>query len=319
MAKSKQPFLGERKKVPVSTLVVDPALQVRAKGLNKEHASDLAADAKAGDKLPDPWVMDVEGSGLLVVGGFHTVEAAKINKRESMYVIVGKGTYADAQWISAGSNNDPVHKALKMTGDDKQRAIRMALLANEALPVRERHSARKIAEHIGVSHTNVSDMKRKLEGRQGSKKDKPEPKEDTTGGIMSENWQDWPIDEVMDLPEYIGAALKKDKIVTLGQLMTELDQGVTFGLKRIALKSLYEKADALRPEAERKTKPKDDAPPPFDWKVRESQIGGAVRGCQAVVSYFGPEEKKSDEYKAIEKLLESVLDTFKAWKKRLAK
>lgn len=315
-------FGGKPVDLPLTNIVRDPVLQVRAGGTNKEHSSDLAQDLRQKAKLPRVWVMDVEGHGLLLVGGWHTYDAYEINGKQKIPCLLRLGTYAEAMIAAAGSNNSPAHKAKKMTNADKQRAVRIALEARSMFAEKDRPSLRRVAEIVGVSHTFVGDIATVLEQRQrirgeAQTGDLPEPKAKPkrVPKIDSDDWQDFPVGEYLKLPDFVEAALSRDKVETLGELSEELEKGVTFGLKAGAIAELKEqvehfskpaKAEAAKPVAE-----------PFDWKAVESKLGVAVRAVEDAGKHY--RDRESAEYQSIDKHFNGIFAALAKWRNRHAK
>lgn len=117
-----------------------------------EQALEEYADAyRSGEMLPPLDVFEVDGE-LVVVDGFHRVEAARRAEVLTLAVrIVGQGSMADAEWHALASNQK---HGLRRTREDKRRAVRRAL---ELDPSR---SNREIARHVGVSDPFVGKIRR---------------------------------------------------------------------------------------------------------------------------------------------------------------
>lgn len=136
--------------LPVAELVFDLDCQARA-GMSEEVLEEYTDAFRNGDTFPPVQVFEVERR-LVIVDGFHRVEAAKRAKVETLPVKrVGSGSLQEARWHALGVNQK---HGLRRTRDDKDKAVRLAL---KMYPGR---SNRAIANHVGVSHPYVAKVRR---------------------------------------------------------------------------------------------------------------------------------------------------------------
>lgn len=137
------------KPIDIDALELLPALQMRTKepdpGLIAEYA-EVYAD------LPPVEVVQV-GKRFIVTDGWHRVLAHQAANRGFVpCIIVANDDLDGAVWRAIGANKG---HGLRRTNADKRRAV----LAAISHPYAGDLSLRDIAEHCGVSHTYVADLK----------------------------------------------------------------------------------------------------------------------------------------------------------------
>jgi hypothetical protein len=147
--KRKQPKTDYLK---ITDLVIDPRLQMRAKGLNEEHVNDLVEAIKQGKELPKVQVRRIKDRGDFVTDGFHTLEAHGVAGFTKVAVDIKHGSWEDAVLDAALANQE--HLGLKRSNKDKRRAVEMLL------SVRPNWSGAKIAQELGVSDSLVNDVRK---------------------------------------------------------------------------------------------------------------------------------------------------------------
>lgn len=120
--------------------------------------AEYAEAMERGDRFPPIIVFyDRKRNIYFVADGFHRLLAhlrARTNDR--IQAEMRLGTEQDALWFSVTANT--VH-GLQRTGDDKRRAVELALLH----PNGKSLSDRKIADHVDVSHPMVQRIRKSLE------------------------------------------------------------------------------------------------------------------------------------------------------------
>lgn len=94
--------------------------QVRV-GLDEQTVEEYAEAMRDGDEFP-PIVAFDDGATLWLGGGFHRVEARRRNGHATVMADVRKGTRQDAVRFGVGDN---AKHGLRMTGEDKERAVRL--------------------------------------------------------------------------------------------------------------------------------------------------------------------------------------------------
>ena len=135
---------------PISDLIADERCQAR-ENMNWDAVRDYRAAYEAGEPLPPLEVFRVKGK-LIIVDGFHRCEAAIRAGVATLPVkLAGEGTMGDAIWEALRKNH---HHGVQRTQADKRKAVRKALAGDDSL------SNRAIAEHCGVSHTFVANMRK---------------------------------------------------------------------------------------------------------------------------------------------------------------
>lgn len=149
------------KKVPIEEIVMDERCQARAEVNHdavREYADAYRSAHSLGAMLPPPEVYLVSGK-LYLVDGYHRVPAAITAGVGFLRVsIVGEGTIDDAIWYATGVNQ--AH-GVRRSNEDKRRAVRMALES----PIGQEQSNRVIAEHCGVGHQLVGEVRREWEAK----------------------------------------------------------------------------------------------------------------------------------------------------------
>lgn len=137
----------------VEDIRMDPALQTRLQidqQAVREYAEDMGRDGL--EAFPSVVVFD-DGSELLLVDGFHRLEAAKSLGHESIRCRVHSGNKAEARWFACGCNRS---HGLRRSNADKQRAVMWAL---ECDPTK---SDAEIARHVGVCGNTVAKYRDQL-------------------------------------------------------------------------------------------------------------------------------------------------------------
>lgn len=141
----------------IAKIRTDGGTQPRA-SLNFETVDDYFDAMEAGAKFP-PVDVFYDGTDYWLADGFHRVRAASDTGRDHIAVTVHQGTVEDARWFSFGANKG---HGLRRTNQDKQRAVQAAL----EHPKSAKLSDAKIAAHVGVHQTTVSDWRKRLESSQ---------------------------------------------------------------------------------------------------------------------------------------------------------
>lgn len=140
--------------VPLDRIVIDGGTQMRVT-MSAEHVADLVAVLASGATLPAVDVVQDPERGFYLVDGFHRFAAHREAGRKVITANVLDGeTRADAIWHAAGRNL--VH-GLRRTNADKRKAVRAAL------EVDDEASDRRIAEHCGVGHPLVAEVRAAME------------------------------------------------------------------------------------------------------------------------------------------------------------
>lgn len=145
---------------PIEEIAADPRLQARF-AADDVAIADYRAAYERGEDLPPLDVFDVAGV-LYLVDGFHRGRALlAAGHTFAKYRIVGSGTFDEAVWYATKVN---ATNGIRRTPEDKRKAVRMAL----ENPIGAEQSSRVIADHIGVSHTFVSEIRAKWEAERAS-------------------------------------------------------------------------------------------------------------------------------------------------------
>ena len=140
--------------LPIANIRIDGGTQPRAM-LDFEAIEDYAEAMGAGVKFP-PVVVFYDGENYWLADGFHRVKAAYAAGFDTIVCEICQGTLEEAQWYSFSANRN---NGLRRTTQDKQRAIKAALLhaCGQTL------SDRQIAKHVGVDQKTVTNWRQQLE------------------------------------------------------------------------------------------------------------------------------------------------------------
>lgn len=115
---------------------------------------DYTDEMEAGAKFP-PVVVFYDGENYWLADGFHRIQAKSQTGAETIAVDLRQGTLEDAQWFSFSANKA---NGLRRTNDDKQRAVKAALMHPKGAGL----SNRQIAAHVGVDEGTVRNWREKL-------------------------------------------------------------------------------------------------------------------------------------------------------------
>lgn len=137
--------------IDLDAITVDHELQSR-EATDSAAIEEYAESIGRGDQLP-PVVVFFDGQTHWLADGFHRYPAHFEASKTSILAIVHQGTRDDARWYAAGANTS---HGVRRTNADKRRQVEMAL------EMREESSDRTIAEHCGVSHTMVANIRKEV-------------------------------------------------------------------------------------------------------------------------------------------------------------
>lgn len=134
----------------LSQIRLDGDTQPRA-AMSQAAVDDYSDAMWEGVKFP-PVVVFYDGTDYWLADGFHRRDAAFAAGFTEIECDVHQGTLQNAQWYSFAANKT---NGLRRTNNDKERAVKAALTHPNATGLRDR----KIAEHVGVSHEYVRQMR----------------------------------------------------------------------------------------------------------------------------------------------------------------
>ena len=138
----------------IELIRMDGGTQPRA-AIDFSAVDDYMEAMACGATFP-PVVVFYDGTHYWLADGFHRVKAAVKAGLTEIACELHQGTKEAAQWYSFGANKT---NGLRRTNDDKQRAVKAALLH----PKSHRLSNSAIARHVGVDHQTVHNWRAKLE------------------------------------------------------------------------------------------------------------------------------------------------------------
>jgi len=145
--------------IAVSNIRLDGATQPRA-ALNASAIEDYASAMRAGVKFP-PVTVYYDGENYWLADGFHRVKAASAAGLDAIECEVCQGTREDAQWCSFSANKA---NGLHRTTNDKQRAVKSALLHANGISL----SDGEIARHVGVDQKDRKQLAPAASGISGN-------------------------------------------------------------------------------------------------------------------------------------------------------
>ena len=134
--------------------------------LNNEAVAEYAELLVAECKLPPLEVVDVEGD-LVLLDGFHRLAAARQADHEFIRVeVLEHCDIGRALWLAASKNQG---HGVRRSSADKRQCVLLALESD----VGQEQASRTIAEHVGVSHTLVNNIRAELESGNGCHSEAP--------------------------------------------------------------------------------------------------------------------------------------------------
>jgi len=140
-------------RLPITEIRLDGGTQPRS-ALDFTAIDDYAEAMAAGVKFP-PVVVFHDGAHYWLADGFHRLKAAFASGFDAIDCELRQGTLEDAQWYSFSANKA---NGLRRTNEDKQRAVKSALLHPRAAEM----SNSAIARHVGVDEATVRNWRTRL-------------------------------------------------------------------------------------------------------------------------------------------------------------
>jgi transposase-like protein len=140
-------------RLPIAEIRLDGGTQPRS-ALDFAAIDDYAEAMAAGAKFP-PVVVFHDGEHYWLADGFHRLKAAFASGFDGVDCELRQGTLEDAQWYSFSANKT---NGLRRTNEDKQRAVKAALVHARAASM----SNYAIARHVGVDEATVRNWRTKL-------------------------------------------------------------------------------------------------------------------------------------------------------------
>jgi transposase-like protein len=140
-------------RLPIGQIRLDGGTQPRT-ALDFAAIDDYAEAMAAGGKFP-PVVVFLDGEHYWLADGFHRLKAAFAAGFDAIDCELRQGTLEDAQWYSFSANKT---NGLRRTNEDKQRAVKSALLHARAASL----SNSAIARHVGVDEATVRNWRAEL-------------------------------------------------------------------------------------------------------------------------------------------------------------
>lgn len=139
------------KQILTESIRIDGETQSRVQ-IDQDAVQEYADAMTAGRKFP-PVVAYFDGTEYWCADGFHRVLAALRAGIKHLAAEVQKGGRSEAAWAACGAN---LTHGIRRSPADKRKAVTLALKMRDGL------TDRAIAEHCGVSHTFVAEIRRQL-------------------------------------------------------------------------------------------------------------------------------------------------------------
>lgn len=301
----------------VGAIITDREFQMRAAGLDQEHLEDIVEAIGKGEVLPRVEVVDVEGAGLILVGGFHRLEGHILKGLKKIKAVVLKGSLLDATVVAAQNRGD---KGLKWRIADRQRAVDQVLYRLKG--AKQNWSSGKIADTLGVSKDMVEGRRKLMEqaeqkenekeaipleepprvGKDGRERPAPAPKPapapaapaapvpsvktPAPASVEAARWEDMPLEEFLEVDDFVWEGIRRSRVATAGDLYERIRKGERFGLPRMESDTMKEQIERMRDAflVTDKQQPKP-APPPkpgamkeFDFNAFDVHYGNVSRG-----------------------------------------
>jgi len=140
-------------RLPIAEIRLDGGTQPRS-ALDFAAIDDYAEAMATGVKFPAVVVFH-DGEHYWLADGFHRLKAAFASGFDAIDCELRQGTLEDAQWYSFSANKA---NGLRRTNEDKQRAVKSALLHPRAAEM----SNSAIARHVGVDEATVRNWRTRL-------------------------------------------------------------------------------------------------------------------------------------------------------------
>ena len=142
--------------IDLEDLTVENTINPRANGVDAGYVEELSQWLNESNgtgtprDLPPVVAYKLTDSTILLSEGFHRVEAYAKAGRDLIPVELRSGTREDAILNAAASNQS---HGQRRTNEDKRLAVRLTLA------IQPQWTDRRVANHVGVGHTLVSDMR----------------------------------------------------------------------------------------------------------------------------------------------------------------
>lgn len=322
--------------IPLDELIVRPELQMRANGLDEDHAKDIAEFLKVKSHQTERIkVFAVEGDRY-IFDGFHRYRGYVLAGRKNVPALLWSGTWEQAIEAAAKANHDKFHLALKRTAADRSRAAKMLL------GVHPEWTDRKVAQEIGVSPTTVGELRAALEaegveqpkvrvskdGKKIAIKPK-EAKEKASVGIQTGDWRATPLIEFLKVEDSVQDRINDAGITTAGELWDSLhhlaDAKELRGVNKTdQLDLIDELKDIAREPGAGPAKAEEHHPArgkpgsaKWEWALWEGPFGILYRAVKDDIPRRWPEAKGTVEYEAALRLMEELSKAVKPLRKRL--
>lgn len=142
------------KTIKIDEIVIDAGTQQRER-INDEIVSEYSEAIKCGAKFPAITVF-ADGVNYYLADGFHRLHAHRSAEILDIEANIHDGTLRDAKLQSLSANKD---HGLRRSQSDKKKAV-MEMISDK---VWSKWTNRDIANHVGVSHTYVNNLRNELE------------------------------------------------------------------------------------------------------------------------------------------------------------
>jgi hypothetical protein len=235
----------------LADIVVDYAVQPRAKGLDQNHVEELAEAYRRDDAVPRPVVWKIGGAYKLSQG-FHRVEGARRADVAELECEVHVGTDLECRLDALTSNAE---HGLKRTPDDVKRAV------EQIVRLCPDWSDRRLAEALKVSHPTVAKYRPRADVETVSTSQTTRLTRTDSAGRRQPASKPKPPPVSAELVGKVAAALRKNAAAT------DHDLTGLCGCTPAEAKAARKAAKKLTPADE----PAPAAPPPDETPARKNE------------------------------------------------
>jgi ParB-like nuclease domain len=234
--------MSEVRRLPLSIIKIDLAIQQRAKGTSPKIVQGYADDIHDGDEFPPVVVFSADQLTYYLADGFHRIEAYCLANPDAQEIDceVHRGGRDDAVLFARGAN---ASHGLRRSIADKKKAVLLLLMSEKW----GQWSDHEIARQCNVSHPFVGKVRARLE----MLPDEGRGSGDPTAGTPSEG-------SAIDAPASAAGRRRKVK-----------RKGVSYCMKTAAIGSGSTRSSPR--------KSADSAPPLMSFSWSEASMAGRIK------------------------------------------
>lgn len=326
--KSRPP--GPRQKtmmVKINEIVRDRAFQVRVEGTKPDQVAGFRDSIREKRKIPKIVLWHVAGVGLILVDGWHRVEAHELEGKAEIDAVVKYGTREQAMQDALSANR--TNLGLPLSTKDKRHAVA------EMIKLHPRWSAKLIADAVGcgIARQTVHNIRKELEQKQEVEKvetvqgkDGREVQARKPAGVQAGGgWESVPVAEFITAKERVTLCLEAGKVVTAG----DLDQALRdnrLPLRQTDLSSLWDELQQLKERCDKgpaepvrpvpTTPPKQGASTTFSFAALDAALKVIVREFDLLCKQR-PNWSREPDVRGVGRLVGDLAEVLKTLNERL--